>query len=390
MKKICNDPIINSPALFSLINITEQYSAAAGGVAAMVRQLSKSIAFHGNAVHVISSSGTGMPDSSNEFALHLSFPSRLGSLWDWSTSLNQHIKCMASLDGSKIFHIHGIWMAPQYLAANAASLNSIPCVLSPHGMLEPWLWDQQGCLIHLKKALYWNLLAGPAFSTVDVVHAVTPREKQHLRKYFPKQRIEVIPNAIELEDIPDTCLHEIQRQKIILFLGRIDSVKGVDILLRAFSLAEIDHDWRVVIIGPVWSQPYKNLLDRIVNDHGLTERVSFEGAVFGDQKNLWLRKAWVLAAPSHSEVIGLVNLEAAAHYLPSITTHQTGLFDWALGGGMLIDPDVGQLKLALENACAWSDSEQLARGEASRRLVIERYSWNAVMPKWKSLYDSLS
>lgn len=47
---------------------------------------------------------------------------------------------------------------------------------------------------------------------------------------------------------------------------------------------------------------------------------------------------------------------------------------------MLIHPDVEQMRAALEQACAWSDSERDERGRASRRLVSERYSWEAVLP----------
>lgn len=98
------------------------------------------------------------------------------------------------------------------------------------------------------------------------------------------------------------------------------------------------------------------------------------GPLFGEEKRNLIDTAWVLAAPSHSEVVGLVNLEAAARCLPTITTHQTGLHDWEPGDGLLVEPNVDALGQALEAACSWSEQEQRDRGMASRRLVQQRYS----------------
>ena len=97
-----------------------------------------------------------------------------------------------------------------------------------------------------------------------------------------------------------------------------------------------------------------------------------------------------MVTPSHSEVVGLVNLEAADSFLPSITTYQTGLSDWTEGGGLLITPDVLQLSNALTEASCWSTEEQFDRGVASRSLVEQRYSWNHVMPLWENLYSQIS
>ena len=92
---------------------------------------------------------------------------------------------------------------------------------------------------------------------------------------------------------------------------------------------------------------------------------------------------------SHSEVVGLVNLEAADYFLPSITTPQTGLSDWSQGGGILSFPDVLSISRALIEASSWSSEEQFERGVASRSLVHKSYSWDHVTPLWHNLYTQL-
>jgi glycosyltransferase involved in cell wall biosynthesis len=220
-----------------------------------------------------------------------------------------------------------------------------------------------------------------------VIHAITPLEQRHLSRIFPRKRIEIIPNAIDIPKSGPGLAGE--REKKILYLGRIEPKKGADILLRAFAAARISGDWTLDIAGPVWSEGYRRQLQEIVRQFGLDHRVRFLGPVFGEEKQKLIDRAWVMAVPSHSEVVGLVNLEAAVGCLPTITTHQTGLYDWESGGGILINPRDDELRRTLEVACSWSASERRDRGLASHRLVALRYSWQTVLPIWLSLYKSL-
>ncbi len=379
---VCDDG-----AKLRLVCVSEDHSAVAGGVPAVVDQLSRRVADKGVPVSILcvkeqESIVSGKVD------MNCVSPVGLGVKWGWSRGLRPTIERLSHPSEHTVFHLHGIWMAPHYVGAKVARERNIPFVVSAHGMLEPWLWKQQGWKVRLKKETYWRLFAYPVLSCADVVHAITPLERDNLRALFPTNRIEVIPNAIDLNETPLVDSRS-NREKLILFLGRIDPKKGVDILLNAFAEAKLGNDWRVVVIGPTWSISYQEELARIVSERNLIGRVEFLGAVFGEEKLRWIRKAWVLAVPSHSEAVGLVNLEAAANCVPSITTYQTGLYDWTEGGGLLIEPNVEQMKGALIQASAWTDQEREARGWASRALVCKRYSWEAILPQWMSLYDSL-
>lgn len=379
---------MNPSPHFRLICVVEDYTAVAGGVPAVVNQLTQRVAEAGIPVNLLCIKKDNLPIRRG---IDLSFvpASRLGKSWGWSPQLKQEVTSMTYYPEPTIFHLHGVWKAPQFLAAKVARRVEIPFVISAHGMLEPWLWHNQGWKIRAKKMAYWRAVAYPELRFASTIHAITPMERDHLRQLFPSNQIEVIPNAIDLDEYQDGDVSQ-ERQKVILFLGRIEPKKGVDILLRGFAEAKLDKDWKVIVAGPVWSRAYLAQLEKIVAENNLCDRVTFVGPVFGDEKLHLLRKAWVMAAPSHSEVVGLVNLEAAALRLPSITTHQTGLHDWELGGGLLIQPSVVDLRKALEQVCSWGDSERVERGGASWQLIQDRYSWKAVLPMWMSLYSSLS
>lgn len=379
---------MSQPSPLRVVHVAEDMSRLAGGVPAVVRQLTERLSLNGIQVQI--AHALGDPDELPAGVKVFTYPpTGLGRLWSWGNGLREGVACLAAasnLDAS-VFHVHGAWMAPQYFAACAAHQAGVPFVFTAHGMLEPWLWDQQGWRIRAKKLAYWSVLAYPALSKASVIHAITPLEQKHLARLFPNNRIEVIPNAIDVSDA-EYCPQD-ERTKTILFLGRIEPKKGVDLLLRAFARAKISKEWSVDVVGPAWSQAYLSGLKVIVDECGLGGRVRFHGPLFGEVKCKLIDTAWVLAAPSHSEVVGLVNLEAAARCLPTITTHQTGLHDWEQGGGLLVEPNVDALGHALEAACSWSARERRDRGLVSRRLVLQRYSWQAVMPMWAQLYSSL-
>lgn len=371
-----------------VVHVAEDMARIAGGVPAVVRQLSERLSCNGISVQI--AHATGDPcELPPEVEMFTYPPTGLGGLWSWGARLQEGVARLAAVSNgdTPVFHIHGAWAAPQYFAARAAYHADVPFVFTAHGMLEPWLWDRQGWKIRAKKWAYWSALAYPALSKASVIHAITPLEQEHLARLFPDNRIEVIPNAIDVKDV-EHCL-QAERDKTILFLGRIEPKKGVDILLQAFAHAKIGKEWSVDVVGPAWSQSYLSGLKAIVDEYGLNERVRFRGPLFDEEKRKLIDSAWVLVAPSHSEVVGLVNLEAAERCLPTITTYQTGLHDWEQGGGLLVEPNVDNLKRALETACSWSMQEQFERGLASRRLLLRRYSWQVVMPQWLQLYSSL-
>lgn len=376
-----NIPIIN--------HVVEDMQVLSGGVPAVVRQLTRRLVLEGHKTNVTYCLGDA--SDLNDIASTVRYsPHGLLRDWSYSAELDTAFSDISSFgnDGCSIYHIHGIWKAPQILAAKACIDSSLPFLFSVHGMLEPWLWNRQGYVNYFKKALFWRLLGRRYMLNCSIIHAITPLERDHLYELLPDSTIEVIPNAIQLSSLNDPSKFS-SRSKSFLFLGRLEPKKGVDILINAFAHSGLGPEWSLDIVGPSWSDSYFSALRNLVDKYSLSDCIKFHGPLVGDEKKAFLRNSWAMVTPSHSEVVGLVNLEAANYFLPSITTHQTGLSDWTEGGGMLISPNVIPLSNALSEASSWSSEEQFERGVASRSLVERRYSWEAVMPLWTSLYSTL-
>ena len=123
----------------------------------------------------------------------------------------------------------------------------------------------------------------------------------------------------------------------------------------------------------------------------IEDKVIFVGPVRGENKHKLIKNAWVVVLPSYSEVMGMVNLEAALCYTPSITTFETGLVNWEESGGMLVHPTIGNLEKVLAEVINWSEDERIQRGLKAYDYVQSNFSWDKVITEWKNLYfDALS
>jgi len=362
----------------NLLHVLHDFSILAGGVPQVVRHLTAKERFSSIASFVFATKG-----ESQSKHITICPQSKFLQVWGWSKHQKKELDSLISKNN--ILHLHGIWSSVHYSASSIAKKKNIPFVLSAHGMLEPWLWKEQGLFTYYKKFFYWHLIIKNKLSLATFVHAITPFEREYLKKLLPKNDIVLIPNAVDVAPLENDSLSK-DKERVILFLGRIEPKKGLHLLLEAFLMSNLSGVWKIKIAGPVWDSSYMKKLSIFIRDNKLNNKVTFLGPVFGKEKEILLASSWVMVTPSFSEVAGLVNLEAGAKGLPSITTHETGLYDWEKGGGLLVRPNAKDLQVAIKKVCAWTVKERLSYGLASYNLIKNYYSWDVIGPKWEVLY----
>jgi glycosyltransferase involved in cell wall biosynthesis len=359
-----------------ILHILEDYSIHSGGIRTVVKELNKRLNDIGFKSYILSSS------KEEEDIEDINVVECDQNPWlyskQWEVAINEIYK-EKKID---ILHIHGVWLYPQYMAAKFAEKNKIPFILTPHGMYEPWIWKNGS----LKKKMYFNFLSKRVFSKANVIHAITIDENINLKALFNKASIVDIPNLIDygshilIDDNLDT-------EKYILYMGRLDPKKGVDLLIKAFARIN-PLGVKLKIAGPF--NHYKTFLEGLINNFHVGDKVEFLGLVKGKNKAKLFKNAFVFVAPSHSEVVGMVNLEAAIYKTPVITTHQTGLDKrWNDNGGVLINPKEEELIEALKRALEWSTETRNENGEKLYNFVLENYSWEARFKDWEATYKSM-
>jgi len=183
-----------------------------------------------------------------------------------------------------------------------------------------------------------------------------------------------------------------ENERILLFVGRVEPLKGIDILLGAAARLEEETDCFVLVVGGDASARDGELahLQGLASELGIAERVSFLGAVQHEQLPLYYNAADVCVVPSFYESFGLVALEAMACGIPVVASRVGGLSGTVRDGetGYLIpwrcpEPFAERLELLLGN-----DELRAAFGRAAREAV-ERYRWGNVAEAMAELYAGL-
>ncbi len=196
------------------------------------------------------------------------------------------------------------------------------------------------------------------------------------------EKIEIIPNAVDIERfVPG----EIEREPIVVYVGRLVEYKGVDILLKAMKIVQKSlKDARLVIIGDGEDRKKFEELSK-----KLEVKTEFKGRLPDEDVTEWLRKARVLVLPSFSrlEAFGIVLLEAMASATPVIGSNIPGVRDVAIEGGLTFSNIDDLADKIIDVFTNDKLAEKLSR--KGLKAVREKYSWEVVSKRIEKLYFSL-
>ncbi len=157
--------------------------------------------------------------------------------------------------------------------------------------------------------------------------APTEQEKKHLICSYEtaSEKIKVIPCGVNLQLFRPLDKHAsrlrlgFNDERIILFVGRIDPIKGIDSLIKSVAYLKDKQKLKLVIIGDdAHSQPLLIELKKLVDDLQLKEKVIFRGIVPQEELPYYYSAADVCSVVSYYESFGLVALESLACGTPVV------------------------------------------------------------------------
>lgn len=239
--------------------------------------------------------------------------------------------------------------------------------LSPRGEFFPIAID------NFLKKIVLNLYK--LISQRITFHATSNEEYITIEKVFPKSKIVVQPNFIDIE----TSEKSIVNSKNIVFLGIIYSVKKIENLIASVFQSHnfMNSKSQLLIAGAPLSERdflYKKKLEELIDQYGLSDKVKFVGELFDDEKRKFLNDAYILVLPSESENFGNVITEALSQSTPAIASTGT---PWKIlkdkKVGWWVDNDPESLKKAIEDALSLTESEYLNKCKESLQLVKEKF-----------------
>jgi glycosyltransferase involved in cell wall biosynthesis len=268
----------------------------------------------------------------------------------------------------------GHWSILGAMVSVAARRADVPYVVSPAGALP--LFGRSRWLKQLFDRIVGRRLIRKAAGWI----AITKAECADFTPYgITPSEIEVLPNGVNVEDFAVERLSNSDDRKVlpgalILFMGRLNLIKGPDLLLEAFAqVASEFPDTRLVFAGP--DEGLGDTLAQEAETRGLRDRVHFLGFVSGVDKSLAYRSASLLVVPSRREAMSIVAVEGGICGVPVLMTDQCGLDELAeIDPGLLVTATVEGLVSGLQMALA--NRQRLEQwGRRWETLVRERYSW---------------
>lgn len=345
---------------------------AYGGPALSVTALSRNLAGAGV------SAGLWCPDGSSAELPGGAPPDGLQCL---SGTLEQALSAFGRPDA---IHDNGLWWPHNHRIARYAYRDSIPRVVSPRGMLEPWARQHKP----MRKAIAWHLYQHRDLLSAAALHATSAQEQANLVGLLPGASVSLIGNGLEIPDTSRLAFrqpHDPAAPRQALFLGRLHPVKGLPRLLAAWHRAA-PQGWRLVLAGPD-EQGHRGELEQEVARLGLGASVSFAGAVTGAAKDRLFAESQLFVLPSHSESFGMSVGEALAHGLPVVTTTnvpwpqiETNACGWRVEGS------ASALADALVQATAAPQADLAEMGRRGRQVILDEFGWEALTQRFIALY----
>jgi len=233
---------------------------------------------------------------------------------------------------------------------------------------------------------------------VDRVIASSEHERQALVDLYGarRDRVEVIPCGVDL-----TLFRPGDRAKaraelnlsgeIILFVGRMDPIKGLDLLLRAVGLLRERPALKLVVVGGSGTEEEMQRSQALVSSLGIEGRVEFRGSVAQEELPSYYRAADVCVIPSHYESFGLVAIEALACGTPVIGSMVGGLPTVIHDGenGLLV-PWRQPSEFAERIDTLLQDQHLTESLSLNARPSVMKYGWGAVAGRITSVYNDVA
>lgn len=295
-------------------------------------------------------------------------------------------KIRALVERADVVHLMGHWSVLNAIVYLIASRMNKPYAVCPAGALPVYGRSK------ILKTIYNWLVGYRLIRNARHCIAVTPAEVPQFERYgVPPEKVHVIPNGIAPEDLPAPdpssfrTRHALGDAPSILFVGRLNHIKGPDLLLEAFCNQKDALDgYQLVFVGP--DGGLLATLQDMARQRGVAERVRFVGFVGGADKYQAYFAAKLLVIPSRQEAMSIVVLEAGATGTPVLLTDQCGISEVAqYGGGEVVEASVAGLEKGLLSLLR--DRAALERMGAALKTYVERtYLWDNLVPRYLALY----
>jgi glycosyltransferase involved in cell wall biosynthesis len=387
----------------NILQIIPSISLVYGGPSQMVLGLSEALATAGINVTIITTNSNGdtgqkpldvplqVPIEMDNYTI-IYFPCSPFRRYKFSFNLLQWLN--NNYQNYDVAHIHALFSPVSTFAATICRWRGLPYILRPLGTLDPLDLQKKKLL----KQIYGNLLEKPNLKGAARVHFTSGQEATISERFGVETEDLIIPLGVKIGDnLPvvntaRTAFNIPLDVPLILFMSRIDSKKGLDLLIPALEiLLDEGLSFHFVLAGNnPQDQVYEDQIKEEIKGSKLNNCTTITGFITGEMKSALLQDADLFVLPSYYENFGIAVAEALIYKIPVVISNQVYIWEDVkkYDAGWICDCDVAslqeQLKLALNN-----DNLRREKGKNGAKLAREKYSWGAIAQNLIQVYDQV-
>lgn len=370
-----------------ILQVIPFFTASRGGSVVVLHNLSKQLVNRGHEVTIITTDFEFDENyASNLNVMPFRCTSNLG-LFLYSPRMREWLR--ENINDFDVLHLHNFRSYQNNLIQYFSKKYEIPYILQAHGSL-PRIAEKQSLKWIYDQVWGYRILHGASrFLAVSDIEM-----EQYKAMKINQTRIDLIPNGLDIDCFKylpkyGTFKRKISvdsNSKMILYIGRLHKIKGIDFLIRSFKILMNNRKNTVLVIaGP--DDGYGHELKTIVNDLGLNDSIRF---VQGYIKNVVeaYRDADVLVYPSQYEIFGLVPFEAIMCGTPVIVTdnsHCGNIIQKYNCGHVIKYGDINGLAKKINDILENPD-ESISKIVEGKKYITENLNWKEITSKLEAIY----
>uniref|UniRef100_A0A7C3IXP7 Glycosyltransferase n=1 Tax=Candidatus Methanomethylicus mesodigestus TaxID=1867258 RepID=A0A7C3IXP7_9CREN len=296
-----------------------------------------------------------------------------------------------------VVHIHNLRSYQNNIVMKYAIMSNVPYIVQPHGSTT----HIGKIYIRVLKLIYDKFWGNKIINNASGIIALNLFELKQIINHFKSDKIlnkiVIIPNGIDLDQYEFPIkIGEFRKKysinngkKIILYLGRIHWIKGIDILIKAYYLLQKKicyKDAVLVIAGP--DEGYLDKLNRMVDLLDLSDNVVFTGPLYGQDKLAAYFDSQIYVLPSRYETFPNTILEAYALKKAVVASNVCGIKELVIHmkTGLLFRPR-NEVALAYAMYMLLNDDQMIVNmGKEGRIMIENHFTLEKTIIKLKDFY----
>jgi glycosyltransferase involved in cell wall biosynthesis len=292
-----------------------------------------------------------------------------------------------SINDCDIVQFSSIFFPPTLPFLIKALFREKKVIISPRGELYPAALKIKS----FQKKVWLSIIK--LFQTKIYFHATNEIEMSIISEYFPRAKgISLIPNFVKIGTKQEI---KIVKNKL-LFLGRINPIKNIDLLIKAISKVKLMlvNPVKLIIAGVArlpYELTYQSELFKLVKELNLEDSVTFIGHIEGEEKDKLISSSYALILPSRSENFGNVVLEALAQGTPVIASKNT---PWKIlvenNAGYWVAPSEEAIFNSIVQIINLKKQDYLQMRNNASSLCSSKFDVDANIFIWENLYKRIT